>query len=504
MAERARESALAPLAVCVLLAVGATTLTGAFNSRGYLVAFQIVAFAGLAMAAHGAWRSRTDLRLVGVLLVMAVALQYVGDTGWALNVLVFDKEPFPSWTDAVFVLSYVAMTAAVLIMIRRREQRRDTAALIEAAIITVGVGVVAYAFVIVDAANDEAVTWLSRAVSILYALCDLLIVGVIARMAVGSAAKSAPATLLMVAMGFLLVADVGLVVSVFSGAEDAYGRWVDSAYLLFYLLVGLALRRHDAATLTSDQGPRSERLSPARLAALGAGALLAPLTLLSGGVAGEALKVRGAAVGAGVLFVLTMLRMSQLIRAVESHSELLEVLARTDALTGLPNRRTLDFEFERTADAARKGFLLAPLSVAMIDLDRFKVYNDTHGHVAGDELLRQAADVWTAELRRLAPAATLARYGGEEFAVILPGAPEDAAAGVLRALLPLTPDGQTFSAGVAQWDREEEPAAVLARADLRLYGAKALGRARVVAGAAASAPHRYEGTADAVSLRTSA
>jgi diguanylate cyclase (GGDEF)-like protein len=216
------------------------------------------------------------------------------------------------------------------------------------------------------------------------------------------------------------------------------------------------------------------------MAALGAGALLAPMTLMVGDVAGEPVKVRGAAVGAAVLFLLAMIRVRQLIRAVEHKSDLLEKLARTDPLTRLPNRRSFDFELARAAHATHVDPLAGPLSVGMIDLDRFKSYNDTHGHLSGDEMLRQAALAWSSELTALAPLATIARYGGEEFAVVLPDMTETDAAVTLGALLAVTPNRQTFSAGVAQWDGDETPEATLTRADQRLYEAKHSGRARVI------------------------
>ncbi len=150
-----------------------------------------------------------------------------------------------------------------------------------------------------------------------------------------------------------------------------------------------------------------------------------------------------------------------------------EHAARTDPLTGLANRRVWDRALPRElARAARQS---TPLSVAMLDLDHFKTFNDTHGHQAGDRLLREAARAWADELRATD---LLVRYGGEEFALLLPGTPLLAAVEVVDRLRVATPERQTASAGVAMWDGEETAEALLARADRALYGAKAAGRDR--------------------------
>ena len=112
----------------------------------------------------------------------------------------------------------------------------------------------------------------------------------------------------------------------------------------------------------------------------------------------------------------------------------------------------------------------------MLDLDHFKRFKDKHGHQAGDRLLTQSAALWKAQLREQD---YLARYGGEEFCVIVTGLPAGKAAEVVGRLLAVTPDGQTFSAGVASWDGLESPERLLARADEALYHAKHNGRNRV-------------------------
>ena len=100
----------------------------------------------------------------------------------------------------------------------------------------------------------------------------------------------------------------------------------------------------------------------------------------------------------------------------------LQSTARTDALTGLPNRRVWDEDLERELARARRHG--GALCLAMLDLDRFKAFNDQHGHQAGDQLLAAAATAWRPELRATD---TLARYGGEEFAVLLPHSDEEGA-----------------------------------------------------------------------------
>jgi diguanylate cyclase (GGDEF)-like protein len=153
----------------------------------------------------------------------------------------------------------------------------------------------------------------------------------------------------------------------------------------------------------------------------------------------------------------------------------LAIAARTDDLTGLLNRRAWDEELGRElARADRSGALLC---VAILDLDRFKQYNDTHGHQAGDRFLKQIAGSWSQSLRT---GDILARYGGEEFALALPGTNLEHAQQMLERLREALPEDQTCSAGVCLWDGKESAESLTARADTALYAAKGAGRDRVV------------------------
>jgi diguanylate cyclase (GGDEF)-like protein/PAS domain S-box-containing protein len=146
-------------------------------------------------------------------------------------------------------------------------------------------------------------------------------------------------------------------------------------------------------------------------------------------------------------------------------------MATHDLLTGLSNRRVLEEQLPREMARARRS--RSPFCVALIDIDRFKAYNDTHGHLAGDEVLRECARAWDAALRG---EDTIVRFGGEEFLVLLPDTDPEEAAEVVERLRERTPMEQTCSAGLASWDFVESSDDLLGRADAALYLAKASGR----------------------------
>ena len=159
----------------------------------------------------------------------------------------------------------------------------------------------------------------------------------------------------------------------------------------------------------------------------------------------------------------------------------LKSLGNTDPLTGLFNRRVLMERLALEMDHVERD--AHPLCVAMIDLDHFMRYNDTFGHLAGDEVLHEIAAVFTQRLRKQDSAA---RYGGEEFCLVLPDTtlPDGVrladelreAVGDMNLLGPVS-----FSAGIARHEPGETIAQLIGRADAALYDAKNHGRNMVAA-----------------------
>jgi len=177
-------------------------------------------------------------------------------------------------------------------------------------------------------------------------------------------------------------------------------------------------------------------------------------------------------------------------RLVETNAKLieaqraLEILACTDALTGVLNRGAILKELEREAEReARDG---GPLGLGMLDVDHFKLVNDTYGHAVGDEVLREVVRRTLAVMR---PYDTFGRVGGEEFLVLVPGSGGEELADVLeriRSVIGAAPIvvgeheiAVTVSLGGATRGRESADG-LIARADNALYTAKEQGRDRVV------------------------
>jgi diguanylate cyclase (GGDEF)-like protein len=149
--------------------------------------------------------------------------------------------------------------------------------------------------------------------------------------------------------------------------------------------------------------------------------------------------------------------------------EVLAGMAQTDPLTGLPNRRAWDGRLRRAVHEGQ-GF-----TVAMLDLDHFKRFNDSYGHPAGDRLLKETAAVWREQVRN---GDLLARLGGEEFGLLLFDCDLAAASNVTERLRSLVTHDQTCSVGLALRQDGESVESVVSRADSALYVAKASGRDR--------------------------
>lgn len=170
----------------------------------------------------------------------------------------------------------------------------------------------------------------------------------------------------------------------------------------------------------------------------------------------------------------------QLLDRIGELQQRLEVAARTDELTGLPNRRVLFEVLAREIDRARRRN--AELTAVFVDFDRFKRVNDRHGHQVGDTVLREAAAAIKAGLRTYD---VVGRYGGEEFVMVLPdtnaGDGHAVAERIRETVAAKVFAGEvrvTISTGVADLAKGMDADRLLKAADTALYRAKRAGRNR--------------------------
>ena len=178
----------------------------------------------------------------------------------------------------------------------------------------------------------------------------------------------------------------------------------------------------------------------------------------------------------------SLLVLGESLRRAFEYEELFES-ARRDALTGLANRRVFDEQIKLKIDSARRSG--RPLTMASMDLDRFKQINDNLGHQRGDQVLRQVAAVMAEAVRSTD---LLVRMGGDEFLLVMDDTAQQSARILAERMcqaiddLDIWADSETklgVSVGLAQWEKDEELDAWMERVDDILYHAKANGRSRV-------------------------
>ncbi len=175
-------------------------------------------------------------------------------------------------------------------------------------------------------------------------------------------------------------------------------------------------------------------------------------------------------------------------RELEQANRLLMDIANRDALTGLANRRRLEIELERNISFSKRTG--QPLAVIMMDLDKFKICNDTAGHLVGDNILRSVASTLRSRVR---VTDLVVRWGGDEFCILVPATQPQGAIAAAESLvdavkeatsaiaLPEPLEPPTASAGVACYpDDGEDPHTLILNADAALYQVKATGRGRVL------------------------
>ena len=319
-------------------------------------------------------RSRTPWYLVAVAGLFGIA----ADAVYAVNLERYGSVPFPSTADLLELASGVVLVAALLAMIRRQAPGRDWPSLVDAGILTVGVAIVAWTFVVQprltpDASGGETVVALS------FPVLDLLLVSLAARMMLGPRLRSPAFAMVMVALLFQLVGDALYGVGSLHGWYRA-GDPLDLLFVLSAVLFGTAALHPSMVELTEPNPEAEKRLSWRRLAVLSAATLMAPAMLAVAAVreaSGELLVIVGAAT---TLSALVIVRLAGLV-ARHARAERREH-ALAEAATALVHAWTRDDIQHVAVDAA----------LAIVDSEGTTVWLTLEDDEDGPRVVAQAGE----------------------------------------------------------------------------------------------------------------
>jgi len=279
-----------------------------FKGQGPLL--NLVGFSGVIAIVAGIRAHKPRARAAWWLFAAGQFLFFSGDVYTYSN----PNAPFPSPGDALYLAVYPVLMAGLFVLVRRRNPRRDPAALIDAMILTIGIGLLSWVFLIAPNIHLHDVSWLARAVSIAYPLGDLLLAAAI-RLAV-DAGKRAPAFYLLAgSIVCLLVTDSAYNIAILQNTYSHSQLIYDLGWMMYYILWGAAALHPSMRVLEEPATDSRARLTSFRLGLLGAACLIAPGIRFYQSLGNPDHLVL--IVASAVLFLLVVIRMAGLVRQEE-------------------------------------------------------------------------------------------------------------------------------------------------------------------------------------------
>ena len=445
-----------------------------------LVLYNGVGLLSLVAMVVGLLMNKSSHKAPWVLFALGQASFLTADVTYYLLETHSAKVPFPSVADGFYLLMYPLVIAGLALKIRRRSNgTKDWAGLIDAGIFAIALFSALWVLVMDEYVPIAGQATAERFISLSYPVMDLAVLFMAIRLAVISHKIHRSLALIMAALCSLVIADVQYGVL---NAADAFqtGSIVDAFWLGFYVLFALASLNRSTSNDVGAETTGTERLSTGRLVLMFVATLLVPVIDLFWGNSGDRYVTLPSS---AVLFALMLGRVIGLVRSVELGRERLHTEARHDPLTGLANRTQFA---ELTAKAIGSG--QSSVAVLLIDLDDFKMVNDSLGHEAGDRVLSTIAERLVHCVR---DTDLVARLGGDEFAVLVTKLIDrqdaaNTASRIIRALNePIALVDRHVrvggSVGVAiQCEDHDDVHSLLRGADVAMYLAKHEGKGRFV------------------------
>lgn len=293
-----------------------------------------------AIAAIGtgiAWRRPAHPR-VWRLLGAGIALTALGDLVWTYDVVVRDREPFPSLADAGYLAGSLLVIGALGVLAYERARGFDAGTFLDSATLTLGCGTLAWVFLMAPYAADTSLSLVGRTISVAYPLLDVLMLGVLARLLFGGGPRSRVMDLLVLGVVAALVGDIVYGYLELAGVY-ADGDAIDLTWIMQFTFFGAAALHPAMGGLTRRMRSVSGGLTNRRLALLAVATLLAPVSLAVQWLRDESMSVPVLAVASALLFLLVLARLNGLV-SVHRRAEARErTLRRAGASLGAATTR---------------------------------------------------------------------------------------------------------------------------------------------------------------------
>jgi diguanylate cyclase (GGDEF)-like protein/PAS domain S-box-containing protein len=275
----------------------------------HLALWTPLGLSSVAATAVGIRRYRPRKPSAWWLLAAAEFCFIAGDTTYnVLTQLLHEDDPFPSLADVFYLLTYPLFAAAILLMIRSRTSSRDRAALIDAIIITTGLGLLSWVYLIIPNFQAAGLSGAQRVISVAYPLGDVLVLAMLARLVGGGGARVRSMQLLTIGAVGLMVADVLYGLIQLNGGW-AVGGPVDVGWSLFYLAWGCAALHPSMPRMTERLPRQAPKMGRARVSMLASVSLIAPAVLFAESLSGHGAHVKTVAMFSAALFLLVIARL---------------------------------------------------------------------------------------------------------------------------------------------------------------------------------------------------
>lgn len=372
-----------------------------------------IAAASIVAVLAGIRVNRPPVRGAWFLIAAGSALWALGDVAYLTIALTREAVPMLSFADIIYLLGYPLLAVGLYRLVHRGGRAGELGHVANSTIVMIAFGLLMWVFVVQPEAVGVSRT--AGLVGVAYPAMDVFLLGLLVQFIGATPWRSVSFKLLTAPVVATGTADVAVDVAsltVGAGPTDAVGL----GYLMFYVLVGTAALHPSMQQVTPPPPrrratPRAASFGIPTVVVLAAAILTVPVSMAVLLARGEDVTEWGwGVVLCSILLVgLVFVRVTELLRLLGRQTRTLRAVAETDLLTGLPNRNGLERWVDDRGDDGR------PLSILVLDVDRFKDINDTFGHGVGDDVLRAVGNRlrWAVGER-----GAVGRVGADEFAVV--------------------------------------------------------------------------------------